>query len=246
MIPMVQDRHLGGYVAGGDPGTWSPRLWAYLVRKYEIRSVLDMGCGEGHAANFFRSLGCDVLGVDGCEQAIRDSVISDSVRLHDFCDGPFQPGRRFDLVWSCEFLEHIDEQFLPHVLATLQLADKLIAVTHAFPGQPGHHHVNCRVSAYWIEVLERVGLDCRLNDSLAARRATLGDYHRLNHFARSGLIAVPFGDAADQHLPPLDELVAAGARPGFSARTKEMVLAGQTKLARTWVKLTQRQARHAA
>jgi SAM-dependent methyltransferase len=246
MIPMVQDRHLGGYVAGGDPGTWCPALWSYLVRKYDIRSVLDMGCGEGHAANFFRSLGCDVMGVDGCEQAIRDSAIPDAVRLHDFCHGPFQPGRRFDLVWSCEFLEHIDEEYLPNVLATLLLADKLIAVTHAFPGQPGHHHVNCRTSAYWIEVCERVGLDCRLNDSLAARRATLGDYHRLNHFARSGLIAVPFGDPQDRQVPALDVLRTAGARPGFSARAKEAILHGQTKLARTWVKLTGRKARHAA
>lgn len=246
MIPMIQDRHLGGYVAGGDPGTWCPKLWSFLVRKHAIRSVLDLGCGEGHAARFFRGLGCEVLGVDGCEQAIRDSVIPDAVALHDFRNGPFEPGRRFDLVWSCEFLEHIDEEFLPNVLATLTLADKRIAVTHAFPGQPGHHHVNCRTTAYWIEVLHRVGLDCRLGDSLAARRATLGDYHRLNHFARSGIVAAPVANAADRRLPSLQELQIAGKNPSFTAHSHEIVLAGQSKVARTWIKLTRRKERHAA
>jgi len=239
MISMVQDGHLGGYVAGGDPGTWCPHLWTWLVERFQIRSVLDLGCGEGHAARYFRGLGCDVMGVDGCEQAIRDSVIADSVVLHDFCNGPFKPPRRFDLVWSCEFLEHIDEQYLANVLATLSLADKGVAVTHAFPGQPGHHHVNCRSSAYWIEMFDQAGYDARLDHSLSARRATLADYHRLNHFARSGLVAVPQSSRAKE-LPSLTTLQRAGREPSWQSRGKELVLNGQTRLAKTWNKLSRR------
>ena len=246
MIPMVEDRHLGGYVAGGDPGTWTPQLWEHLVDAYDIRSVLDVGCGEGHSTRFFRSLGCDVLGVDGCAQAIRDSVLPGSVTLHDFCDGPFDPGRRFDLVWSCEFLEHIDEQYLPNVLATLALADKAIAVTHAFPGQPGHHHVNCQPTSYWIEMLAGIGYDCRLTDTVAARRATWGDYHRLNHFGRSGLVATPLAGAKERPLPEFSAFQQAAAQPSWSTRGKELALKGHSKLGRTWLKMTKQAVRKAA
>jgi hypothetical protein len=30
-------------------------------------------------------------------------------------------------------------------------------ITHAFPGQKGHHHVNCQQSIYWIDVFYDYG-----------------------------------------------------------------------------------------
>ena len=53
---MVRDGHLGGYIQGGDPGTWCPHLWSWIVKEFEIRSVLDVGCGEGHSTKFFHDL----------------------------------------------------------------------------------------------------------------------------------------------------------------------------------------------
>lgn len=223
-VEMVRDGRLGGYFNGGDPGTWCPTLWRRFVEKHQIRSVLDIGCGEGQSTQFFRDLGCDVLGVEGSAEAIRNSPVRDAIALHDFRDGPFQPGRRFDLIWTCEFLEHIEEEFLPHVAATLQLADRYILATHAFPGQRGHHHVNCRPSSYWIAVLGKLGFATSLGESLSARHATLGDHHRVNHFARSGLVGkrvVPFRTQSD--LSSLD-LRESAQRPTLSDRCKGAVL----------------------
>ena len=88
-MQMVNQGHLGGYIAGGDPSTWCPQLWSWAVQSEAARSVLDVGCGEGHSTGYFRALGCEVLGLDGFDQAIRDSVIPDAVRLHDFNLGAF-------------------------------------------------------------------------------------------------------------------------------------------------------------
>ena len=186
-LNMVKAGHLGGYIQGGDPGSWCPHLWTWMVKELGIQSVLDVGCGEGHSTRFFQELGCDVLGVDGCEQAVADSVIPGFTVLHDFARGPFRPEKSYDLIWSCEFLEHVERQYVPNILNTFAVA-RTILLTHAFPGQRGHHHVNCRPSSYWIGLLEKAGFDCNVAMSLKARRVTLADSGNINHFARSGLV----------------------------------------------------------
>jgi len=205
-LDMVKAGHLGGYIRGGDPGTWCPHLWEWAVRRWNVRSVLDVGCGEGHSTRYFRDMGCEVLGLEGCQQAIDDSAVPGQVVRHDFQDGPFLPGRRYDLIWSCEFLEHVDEQYLPHVLATFSHAGTALLVTHAFPGKDrGHHHVNCKPTAYWIRRLEDLGFECRVDLSREARTVTLADHPRMNHFARSGLVLV----RTDREAPLRQTMLAA-------------------------------------
>src|SRR5688500_10133584 len=117
-LEIVREGHLGGYARGGDPATWCPRLWQWLVARYDVKSVLDVGCGEGHSTAYFRKLGCRVMGVDGCRRAIRDSIIPEYMALHDFCAGAFRSQQSVDCIWSCEFLEHVEEKYLPNILKT--------------------------------------------------------------------------------------------------------------------------------
>ena len=56
---------LGGNIRHGDIHTWSPVLWRYLVERFGVGSVLDVGCGEGHAVKFFHRLGLFAHGIDG-------------------------------------------------------------------------------------------------------------------------------------------------------------------------------------
>lgn len=185
----VVDGHLGGYIRGGDPATYYPALWAWLVRAYGVKSVLDVGCGEGHALDYFRSLGLAlVVGVDGIPQP-RDDVI-----LADFTV-PAEPrgdeGVGYDLVWSCEVVEHVEERHLRGLLGWL-CRGSLILMTHAWPGQPGHHHVNCQIDSYWVGALAAWGyrLDDDLTDLTRALAAANPDPH--NHFVRSGLAFVRY------------------------------------------------------
>lgn len=197
MDKMVKDGHLGGYIRGGDPGTWCPALWRWAIDTFQVRSMLDVGCGEGHSARFFLEQGCDILGVEGCPQALADTAIPGQVVGHDFTVGACQPPRPIDLVWSCEFLEHVESRYEDNILATFAHAQKAILVTHAFPGQDdGHHHVNCRPSRHWIQRIDALGFTCDVALTIQARTVTLQDAPGFNHFARSGLVFVRGGTPA--------------------------------------------------
>lgn len=184
---MREQGHLGGYVVGGDDATYYPDLWRFLVREYEVSSVLDIGCGEGHALRFFRDLGCRVFGIDGVAQDDED------IFCHDYASGPFHLSRRYDLGWCCEFVEHVEERHLPNFLETFKSC-RLLLLTHAFPGQPGYHHVNCRSADYWRGVLASIGY--REDEMLTAmtRSLALANRSPYNHYARSGMAFVSPSD----------------------------------------------------
>lgn len=175
-------RHLGGYIPGGDDASYYPDLWRWLVTDYGAGLVLDVGCGEGHALDVFRDAGAEALGIDGVEQERKD------ILRHDYSEGflDYDELGRWDLVWSCEFVEHVEERYVPNFLATFCCADTVL-MTHAMPGQPGWHHVNCKAPEYWIGMLAGVGF--RYDEKLTAQTRSLAALNQNpnNYYVRSGL-----------------------------------------------------------
>lgn len=193
----VVDRHLGGYFAGGDPDTFYPALWDWAIEEFQVQSMIDVGCGDGATLKFFAQKGIAVLGVDGMPQP------DPRIMEHDYqTHGPFSisPGmacappsngrewdaRSWDLAWSCEFVEHVEEQHVQNFIATFKTA-KVVMMTHAVPGQGGHHHVNCKDDRYWIDVMDAAGftLDPRTE---TAREVSKANERPENYFAKSGLV----------------------------------------------------------
>lgn len=186
--------HLGGYIAAsaeaapsglqiehGDPQTYTPELWRWAVEKLAARSVLDIGCGEGHASLYFRELGCEVLAVDGSQLAHQNSVVPDVHLVHDFVKGPLLPEREFDLAWCCEFVEHVEERYSENFLLAFEAA-RFVMLTHAKPGQVGWHHVNCQTAEYWIARMDEHGFDYDEAMSQESRAQSTG-----RHYRRRGL-----------------------------------------------------------
>jgi SAM-dependent methyltransferase len=191
----AEEGHLGGYIRGssqpapsglrvdnGDPATFSPSLWNWAVNELKIHSVLDVGCGEGHSTRYFRDLGCRTVGVDGSPQAFRDSRAPECHHLHDFVDGPFLLKDGFDLVWSCEFVEHVEERYLSHILETFAQSIRYLMLTYADVGQPGWHHVNCQDREYWIKALKSIGF--QWNEELTRRSREVA---KDGHYGQRGL-----------------------------------------------------------
>lgn len=176
------DRAMGGNVIGGDPHTYHPALWSFLVKRFAVGSVLDVGCGEGHCVQYFAGLGIPALGFDGLRANIERAVTP--IAFHDLRWGPFT--RAVDLVHCCEVVEHIEARYLPHLLRTLANG-RVIAMSHAHPGQSGYHHVNCQPAAYWIERLKALGYEFLAEETEIGKSCIIAT-GAWSYFVASGLI----------------------------------------------------------
>lgn len=163
--------HLGSAIPQGDSNTIMHDVWGYLLVKYNPAGVLDLGCGYGHALKWFRENGlCNITGIEGFKDAVDQSLVPGHVVLHDFTTGPAPVGTPHDLVWSAEFLEHVEERYLPNVMAAIRLG-RYACVTHGEPGQYGHHHVNCQTTEYWVQKFHEYGF-IHLEDETSILRRT--------------------------------------------------------------------------
>ena len=142
--------HLGGHFGftNADKGAL-----VFLKETLGVESMLDVGCGPGKQVRLARRLGIEAFGIDG-DHTLKFS--EPYFFLQDFTKGKFSCDRTFDLVWSVEFLEHVEEQYQPFYMSTFRLA-KAVVCTAALPGQLGFHHVNCRKQSYWIGVFKKYG-----------------------------------------------------------------------------------------
>lgn len=138
-----------------------------LKNKFDLKSMIDVGCGSGGMVQLALDLGIDAIGVDGDWSFERDVPFS----LHDYEKGSFVPDREFDLCYSCEFVEHVWEKYRQNFFDTFKSA-KYLLITHAPPGQGGHHHVNEQPAEYWIDALNQDGWEYDETTTMEVRKAS--------------------------------------------------------------------------
>jgi len=198
-LTMVNEGHVGGFIIEKDPATYTPHLWEYLCKKFNIKTVLDVGCGMGHAIEEFNKHCDEVVGIDGSKYVVENSLFTEQIFYHDFSVGTLETEDRYDLCWSCEFVEHVDEAYRDNFLEVFSYA-KHLAITYAEPGQPGHHHVNCQPKEYWIENLKRYGFEYDEEVTQELREVAYKDaleynsQYKDNHFNLRGLFFVKKDD----------------------------------------------------
>lgn len=142
--------HLGGHagITNTDLGalTW-------LQNTYNIKSFLDIGCGPGGMVEMAdKTFNLESRGIDGdytLERYDQTKFI-----IHDFSQSPINVEKTYDLGWSCEFVEHVYESYIPNYMPAFQKC-KMVVMTYAPPGWPGYHHVNCQDESYWIDTLKK-------------------------------------------------------------------------------------------
>jgi SAM-dependent methyltransferase len=129
-----------------------------VLQLLPVRSVVDVGCGDGSWLAVFRELGVkEVLGVDGeyvdksflqipqdCFQAVD---LTKHLRL----------GRVFDLAVSLEVAEHLPADFAPILVECLTRLAPLVLFSAAIPFQGGINHINEQWPAEWAALFREHG-----------------------------------------------------------------------------------------
>jgi hypothetical protein len=190
IVATQNEIHLGGNVFEGDPFSFSPKVWDYLIKRFALRSVLDLGSGMGHAAYYFHKAGLQVLAVDGlkenCARSAFPTIHVDLTQSRVFCN--------VDLVHCQEVVEHIEERYLDNLLASMTCG-KIIVMTHALPGQGGYHHVNEQTTEYWINHLKKHQCEVLMEDTNRIR--VIAQHEQAMYLAKTGLILANKSRSAD-------------------------------------------------
>lgn len=159
-------KHLGGHKhrTHVDVGVLN-----YAIDEFGVASMLDLGCGPGGMVYAAKSLGLDVIGVDGDFTLIREDPAL--FITHDYTTGPYIPSKKYDMVWCNEFIEHVEKQYEVNWITTMQSA-KYVFCTYSEPDTPGHHHVNCEPLSYWVSLFEKFGFAYLEQETNLARLAS--------------------------------------------------------------------------
>lgn len=148
--------HLGGHLnkTHNDRGTL-----LRLMDTYKIKSFLDIGCGPGGMVRIAKMRGLDSLGIDGdWTMAIESEA---KIHIHDFTTGPAPIDRdslriEFDLAWSVEFLEHVEEQYQDNYMQAFARCKYAVCT---FGLGLSNRNTNSKNEEYWIGVFDKYGFD---------------------------------------------------------------------------------------
>lgn len=194
-----------------------------LLAPQTVRSVVDVGCGEGHWLAAAKELGAsEILGLDG-DYVRRDRLAIPAERFTSTdLTNPPALGREFDLAMCLEVGEHLPEQHAATLVGFVGSLAPVVLFSAAIPAQGGTGHLNERWPDYWAALFAHRGFVCAdvlrtalwendrvewwyaQNAMLFVRREALGRYPRLASVA---------GDCAPMKLVHPRNFAEKAARP---------------------------------
>lgn len=149
------------------------RMLYYLVKKYNIKSMVDIGCGLGEMVKAGKRMGIKAYGIDG---DLTTKLYNNEIIVHDF-KKKYKRDKNYDLGWSVEFAEHVDEKYIDNFFEVYAKCKYLI-FSSPKKGTPGHHHVNCQNSTYWIKYFKKYGFILDKKETNFIRKISIMNNHK--------------------------------------------------------------------
>jgi len=151
---------------------WQKAVGNMIASMYNVKSIVDFGCGIGSFLEGFKEYGSAVKGFeylyDNAKPYIDESVsafIEQGNAMEDIDCG------KFDCVMSIEVAEHILEEASDKFVQNLTNAsERFIFFTAATEGQSGSGHINGQPHEFWFEKFEKFGFVLSKEDTEMVRK----------------------------------------------------------------------------
>ncbi|MCB1865975.1 MAG: class I SAM-dependent methyltransferase [Chromatiales bacterium] len=133
-----------------------------IFARFQPRSVVDIGCGQGVWLKAAAALGATTLkGIDGdwvqCADLTHPSIEFEPA---DLAHSLPKLDKRYDLCISLEVAEHLPEDQSERFVDLLCSTSDVILFGAAVPHQGGPGHINEQWQSFWIERFRSRGFEC--------------------------------------------------------------------------------------
>jgi SAM-dependent methyltransferase len=121
-----------------------------VLQKLTVRSVIDVGCGDGTWLSVFSKSGVsEILGIDGVY--VQSDTLQIPARFFEARDlsRPFTLPRTFDLAVSLEVAEHLPRDSAASFVESLTRLAPVVLFSAAIPQQGGNGHINEQWPEIW-------------------------------------------------------------------------------------------------
>ena len=124
---------------------------AHEIMSHFPDTVLDVGCGWGAVVKLLRAYGITAYGVDNAE-ALKGIWKDDYFSFADARSLPFG-NKEFDIVFSSDFFEHIEEEDIGRVANEMRRVGNLVLAEIAFEvpltERQAKYHVTNKPREWW-------------------------------------------------------------------------------------------------
>ncbi len=121
--------------------------------------VVDVGCGVGSWLSVARSLGAEIIGLDGDYVDRKLLEIPTECFIPADLTKPFPLNERFDLALCLEVGEHLPASSAETLVRSLTSLSEAVAFSAAIPMQGGSNHVNEQWQSYWVALFAKCGYE---------------------------------------------------------------------------------------
>src|SRR5687768_14165313 len=131
-----------------------------LVKLFNPKSVVDIGCGLGTFLHCFKLEGVkDVLGIDGpwVNKELLKKYLNENEFLERDLEKEILLEKKYDLVLSLEVAEHLAPESADIFIQSLISSGRIIIFSAAIPRQGGQNHVNEQWLPFWEDKFMRYG-----------------------------------------------------------------------------------------
>ncbi|HTD15001.1 MAG TPA: methionine biosynthesis protein MetW [Chthoniobacterales bacterium] len=140
-------------------GKSTPVMAATIQRLFKPASVIDVGCGAGTLLAQLKQHGLAVKGLEYSDAGIARcqekgiQVVKFDLESEEAIQG------NSDVTVSFEVAEHLPESLADNYVRIITQFSPVVIMSAATVGQGGLDHVNEQPHEYWIEKIQRRGLD---------------------------------------------------------------------------------------